>query len=204
MRAAPPRHVVAAAMAASQLSRTVQQFAHRNLWLRGQQQPAQSCTLIAAHRTKLSQNRQKRPIIYARSAKRRLNHGHRVIQHPMRTAPLQRLGEASKIARWGVSNLEVNDLEKLGPGACAANQVLYSPEARGIEFNLLSWCSARSLPVMAYSRIDQAGALQAVGARPGATPAQVAIPWTLRLPGVIPIPKRQTRRMSPKMPRLSK
>jgi len=107
----------------------------------------------------------------------------------------ERLREAGKIGRWGVSNFDLDDLEELGPRACAADQVLYNPEARGIEFDLLPWCSAHGLPVMAYSPIGQAGgllrsgALQAVAARHGATPAQVAIAWTLRLPGVISIPK---------------
>lgn len=107
----------------------------------------------------------------------------------------ERLREAGKIGRWGVSNFDVDDLEELGPGACAADQVLYNPEARGIEFDLLPWCSAHGLPVMAYSPIGQAGgllrsgALQAVAARHGVTAAQVAIAWTFRLPGIISIPK---------------
>jgi len=107
----------------------------------------------------------------------------------------ERLRAAGKIGHWGVSNFDVDDLEGLGPGACAANQVLYNPEARGIEFDLLPWCSARGLPVMAYSPVGQAGALlrsgalRAVAARHDATPAQVAVAWTLRWPGVISIPK---------------
>ena len=48
---------------------------------------------------------------------------------------------------------------------------------------------------MAYSPVGQAGrllrskALASVAARHHATPAQVAIAWTLRKPGVISIPK---------------
>jgi diketogulonate reductase-like aldo/keto reductase len=51
------------------------------------------------------------------------------------------------------------------------------------------------MPVMAYSPVGQGGALlrhsalRAVAERLGATPAQVAIAWTLRAPGVISIPK---------------
>ena len=51
------------------------------------------------------------------------------------------------------------------------------------------------MPVMAYSPVGQGGALlrhpalRAVAERLGATPAQVAIAWTLRQPGVISIPK---------------
>jgi len=109
----------------------------------------------------------------------------------------ERLRAAGKIRRWGVSNLDVDDLEELGPALadCATDQVLYNLEARGIEFDLLPFCRDRGMPIMAYSPIGQAGsllrkqALVAVAARHGATPAQVAIAWTLHAPGVISIPK---------------
>ena len=107
----------------------------------------------------------------------------------------ERLRAAGKIARWGVSNFDVDDMEELTASAVATNQVLYNPEARGIEFNLLPWCAQRHVPVMAYSPIGQAGtllshpALRAVADKHAATPAQVAIAWSVRLPGVISIPK---------------
>lgn len=103
-----------------------------------------------------------------------------------------------KIARWGVSNLDVADLEELwsvGGTACATNQVLYNLAERGIEFDLIPWCARRNVPIMAYSPVGQGGrmlrhkALAEVAARHGATAAQVALAWTLRLPGVIAIPK---------------
>ena len=107
------------------------------------------------------------------------------------------LKHAGKIGAWGVSNFDVNDMEELvsvQPGGCAANQVLYNLETRGIEFDLLPWCRERSVPVMAYSPVGQAGALlrstalQDVAGRHGVTAAQVAIAWTLQ-PGVVSIPK---------------
>jgi len=109
----------------------------------------------------------------------------------------ERLRAAGKIRCWGVSNLDVSDLEELGPALadCAADQVLYNLEQRGIEYDLLPFCRQRGMPVMAYTPIGQGGAmlrnraLGAVAARHGATPAQVAIAWTLRGPGVISIPK---------------
>ncbi len=106
-----------------------------------------------------------------------------------------RLVEAGKILRWGVSNFDVDDLAELGDGAMAANQVLYNPEARGIEFDLIPWCAERHLPIMAYSPVGQAGALLRhpvlahIAARHGASPAQIAIAWSARLPGIISIPK---------------
>jgi diketogulonate reductase-like aldo/keto reductase len=51
---------------------------------------------------------------------------------------------------------------------------------------------------MAYSPLGQAGrmlrnaALRTVAERHGATPAQVALAWVLRQPGVIAIPKAAT------------
>ena len=109
----------------------------------------------------------------------------------------ERMREAGKIRRWGVSNLDVDDLEELGAALadCAADQVLYNLENRGIEHDLLPFCRERGMPVMAYSPVGQGGALlrhpapRAVAARQGATPAQVAIAWTLRAPGVVSIPK---------------
>lgn len=118
-------------------------------------------------------------------------------------AALEALRAAGKIHRWGVSNFDVDDLEELGPdaaSACATDQVLYNPEARGVEWDLLPWCRERGMPVMAYSPVGQGGqllkhaALRAVAKRHGkengvVTPAQVALAWALRQPGMIVIPK---------------
>jgi diketogulonate reductase-like aldo/keto reductase len=107
----------------------------------------------------------------------------------------ERLRAAGKIARWGVSNFDVDDMEELGDGPVATNQVLYNPGVRGIEFDLIPWCADRHIPVMAYSPVGQGGtllrnpALAEVAARHAATPAQIALAWTIRLPGIITIPK---------------
>jgi diketogulonate reductase-like aldo/keto reductase len=110
----------------------------------------------------------------------------------------ERMRAAGKIRRWGVSNLDIDDLAELGPALadCATDQVLYNLEARGAEFDLLPYCAARGMPVMAYSPVGQggrlleSGALAKVAARhAGATPARVALAWTLRRPGIVSIPK---------------
>ncbi len=111
---------------------------------------------------------------------------------------LERLVEAGKIRRWGVSNFDVADLEELfatGAGErAAADQVCYSLARRGVEFDLLPWCERHGVEAMAYSPLDE-GALAAhpalgrVARRLGATPAQVAIAWLLGRPGVAVIPK---------------
>lgn len=122
--------------------------------------------------------------------------------HPLAetVAAFEALKAAGKIRYWGVSNLDTADMEELlgvpgGPG-CAADQVLYHPDSRGIEFDLLPWCADHKIPVMAYSplghqvrRLLGSAALQAVARRHGATPAQVAIAWGLRAGNVISIPK---------------
>jgi len=102
------------------------------------------------------------------------------------------------IRQWGVSNFDLDDLRELAdvPGGtgCAANQVYYSLSERGVEFDLLPWQQLHQMPLMAYSPIDQGGlvdhpSLHAVAERHQATPAQVALAWVLRQPGVMAIPK---------------
>lgn len=121
--------------------------------------------------------------------------------HPLSetVAAFEKLKAEGKILRWGVSNFDVDDMEELwrvkaGEG-CATNQVLYHPDSRGIEFDLLPWCAQRKVSVMAYSPVGQAGrllrspALASVAKRHGVTPAQIAIAWGLRHKHVISIPK---------------
>ena len=109
-------------------------------------------------------------------------------------AAFERLHNEGKIQAWGVSNFDVDDMEEL-PDACTTNQALYNLDSRGIEFDLLPWCRARDMPVMAYSPVGQGGtllrhsALKQVAARHDATPAQVALAWALARPGVVSIPK---------------
>lgn len=107
----------------------------------------------------------------------------------------ERLKEQGKIRRWGVSNFDLDDMHELAAPACATNQVLYNPDERGIEFDLLPWCQAQGMPVMAYCPLGQGGALLRhpaiidVARRHGAQPAQVVLAWALRQPGVLVIPK---------------
>jgi diketogulonate reductase-like aldo/keto reductase len=122
--------------------------------------------------------------------------------HPLAetVAAFEALKQAGKIRHWGVSNLDTADMEELfgvpGGGHCAANQVLYHPGSRGIEYELLPWCEKRRVAIMAYSplghttsRLLRSPGLVAVANRHGVTPAQVALAWGLRHPHVISIPK---------------
>jgi diketogulonate reductase-like aldo/keto reductase len=113
------------------------------------------------------------------------------------------LVQQGKIRAWGVSNFDVDDMEELftthGGKACAANQVLYNPEHRGIEYDLLPWCRQNGVAVMAYSPVGQGGRLlssssvRSVAQKHGVSPAQVALAWCLRQP-LMAIPKASSIR----------
>ena len=112
-----------------------------------------------------------------------------------------RLRAAGKIGDFGVSNFDLDDMEdaaRLDRGLNASNQVLYCLSRRGPEFDLLPWMRERSIPLMAYSPLDQGGllrkaALKKIADDLGCTPAQLAIAWLLAQPGVVTIPKSSTR-----------
>jgi diketogulonate reductase-like aldo/keto reductase len=110
------------------------------------------------------------------------------------------LRRQGKIRYWGVSNFDIDDLEeavsmrRADELPMATNQVLYNLLRRGIEFDLLPWCRAHGMPVMAYSPLDQGRllgnrTLTEVAHRLRATPAQVALAWLLRHDGIVAIPK---------------
>lgn len=108
-----------------------------------------------------------------------------------------------KIRRWGVSNLDCNDMQTLwqvaGGQQCATNQVLYHLASRGIEYDLLPWCQQQNMPLMAYSPLAQAGRLRRdllsntvvndIAHAHNASAAQVLLAWVIRHSGVIAIPK---------------
>ncbi|MGY4534288.1 diketogulonate reductase-like aldo/keto reductase [Pseudomonas sp. TE3786] len=110
----------------------------------------------------------------------------------------ERLREQGKIARWGVSNFDLDDMHELNNPACATNQVLYSLEQRGVGFDLLPWCQQQGMPLMAYCPVGQGGrllvdaSLRQIAERRDATPAQVALAWLVQQGGVIAIPKAVT------------
>lgn len=113
-----------------------------------------------------------------------------------------RLKQAGKIRHYGVSNLDLADMEELwrlpGGGAVATNQLLYNLGRRGIEWDLLPWLRQRRVPIMAYSPLEQARLMQDRGLagfakRQGMTPAQAALAWLLAREDVIVIPKTGSR-----------
>ncbi len=114
---------------------------------------------------------------------------------------LERLREQGKIAAYGVSNFDAEDLEEMAGcdrGMTASNQVLYNLARREAEWAVLPWCRRRGIPVMAYCPLDQGRLvrrpeLRRVAERLGATPAQVALAWLLAQEGVVVIPKSSSR-----------
>ena len=107
---------------------------------------------------------------------------------------MERMREAGHIRSWGVSNLDLDDMQELDDARCATNQVLLHPGERGVEFDLLPWMQQQGMPLMAYSPLGQGPilrnpALAAIAARHKATAAQVALAWSISHQGVIAIPK---------------
>lgn len=109
------------------------------------------------------------------------------------------LVESGKIRHWGVSNLDLADMRELTAlsGFCQTDQILYNLTRRGPEHDLLPWLGSRSIPVMAYSPVEQGRllrhpALASVAQRHSATPAQIALAWVLRQPNINAIPKSGT------------
>ncbi|UVK55215.1 aldo/keto reductase [Mesorhizobium sp. AR02] len=112
------------------------------------------------------------------------------------------LKKAGKIRHWGVSNFDTEEMEELtglpDGGNVQTNQVLYNLVRRGLEFDLAPWSRQRGIPLMAYSPVEQGALarnsrLEAVAARHGATPAQIALAWVMQQEGVIAIPKASSQ-----------
>jgi diketogulonate reductase-like aldo/keto reductase len=113
-------------------------------------------------------------------------------------AGFEQLRASGKIRHWGVSNLDPGDMKELlalpDGRQCAADQVLYHLDCRGIEWDLLPRCRRQRIAVMAYSPFDEGRLLgdrrlAALARRVGAAPAQIALAWLLAQKNVAVIPK---------------
>ena len=111
---------------------------------------------------------------------------------------LQHLKQAGKILDYGVSNFDTDDMTEAeslpGGKEIVTNQVLYNLMNRGIEWDLLPWCKERSIPIMAYSPIEQRAfvndsKLNNIAAKHNATSTQIALSWLLHQDNIISIPK---------------
>jgi diketogulonate reductase-like aldo/keto reductase len=109
-----------------------------------------------------------------------------------------KLTEQGKIGHYGLSNFDLDEIDRAerldGGSRLCAHQVLYNLERRGIERNLIPWCASRNVAIMAYSPLEQGrlrpnDVLRRVAVRHDASPAQIALAWTLRHDNVVAIPK---------------
>ncbi|PQL91679.1 aldo/keto reductase [Apibacter adventoris] len=109
-----------------------------------------------------------------------------------------KLQQEGKIKQWGVSNMDVSEMEEffaLPQGnTCAADQVAYNLQTRGIEFDLLPWANNKNMPVIAYSPIGEGNLVEnklikEIAQKHQATSVQIALAWTIRNEGLIAIPK---------------
>src|SRR5258706_10870900 len=113
------------------------------------------------------------------------------------------LRKAGKIRHWGVSNLDLADMQELWSAvphgrAAQTDQLLYNLARRGIEWDLLPWLRERRIPVMAYSPLDEGRLLRHpkladFARRRGMSAVQAALAWLLAKDDVIVIPKTSNR-----------
>ncbi|UGV27530.1 aldo/keto reductase [Rhodopseudomonas boonkerdii] len=118
-------------------------------------------------------------------------------------AAFEELKSDGKIASWGVSNFDADDLNDLSrvaaKDAIACNQVLYHLQERAIEHRVIPWCERHGVAVVAYSPFGHNDfpsshspggmLLEEIAAARGASPRQVALAFLTRQAAVFAIPK---------------
>jgi diketogulonate reductase-like aldo/keto reductase len=116
---------------------------------------------------------------------------------------MEELVHQGKIRSWGVSNLDLEDMEELwesGAGQhCRVNQCLYHLASRGVETVLLPWMRQHDMPLMAYCPLAQGGTLrrrmlqssvlQELASDKNCTVWQLMLAFLLSDPHVIAIPR---------------
>jgi len=128
------------------------------------------------------------------------------IQETMRA--METLVDRGMVRYVGVSNFSVEELHRarlaMTKYPIVSNQVIYNLNRREIEGQLLPYCEANGITIMAYTPLDDGRlarhsqyprnpqgqqALEWVAAQTGKTMAQVALNWCVWRPSVITIPK---------------
>ena len=116
---------------------------------------------------------------------------------------MEALVDAGKVRFIGVSNFSVPELRRarqaMRKHPIVANQVRYHLADRTIEPELLPYCEANGITIIAYSPLgrefqrildcDPTEALEATARATGHTLPQVALNWCLCRPAVVAIPK---------------
>lgn len=77
---------------------------------------------------------------------------------------MEKLKEAGKIKKWGVSNMDIDDMLEISNlpygDKCQVNQVLYHLGSRGIEYSLKPYQDSKGIVTMAYCPLAQGGRLK--------------------------------------------
>lgn len=131
------------------------------------------------------------------------------LHHPNPAVPIaETLGAATDLVRagkvryLGVSNFTVAQLREAqavaGPNGLVSNQVRYSLIDRTIEAELLPYCQANGIMVIAYTPLgrewvriqdcDPNGILDQIARETGRTPAQIVLNWCIWKDRVVAIP----------------
>jgi aryl-alcohol dehydrogenase-like predicted oxidoreductase len=119
---------------------------------------------------------------------------------------MKTLVNQGKVRFVGVSNFYINALREAGrffsPCRITTNQMEYNLFDRSIETDLLPYCAAESVSLIAYSPLDQgkfslnsdkAQTLRRIGEKYSKTPAQICLAWLVAHPQVIVIPKTNSK-----------
>ena len=116
---------------------------------------------------------------------------------------MEELVRRGKIRRWGVSNMDIDDMEEIvnlyeGEN-CRVNQVLYHLGSRGIEYSLKPFTDRSNIATIAYCPLAQGGRLRGqllesetvkkIAAKHKITPMQVLLCFVLSQNNMLAIPK---------------
>ena len=116
---------------------------------------------------------------------------------------MEELKRKGKIRRWGVSNMDIDDMEEIldiSDGEnCCINQVLYHLGSRGIEYSLKPFTDRNNIATIAYCPLAQGGrlrgqllqseAVKKVADKHKITPMQVLLCFVLSQNNMLAIPK---------------
>lgn len=116
---------------------------------------------------------------------------------------MEELKRKGKICRWGVSNMDIDDMEEIldiSDGEnCCVNQVLYHLGSRGIEYSLKPFTDRNNIATIAYCPLAQGGrlrgqllqseAVKKVADKHKITPMQVLLCFVLSQNNMLAIPK---------------
>lgn len=116
---------------------------------------------------------------------------------------MEKLKKEGKIKNWGVSNIDIDDMQELlsipNGKNCLVNQVLYHLASKGIEYSLKPLTDKNHITTMAYCPIAQGGRLknqllssksvQELSKKYSISPIQVLLTYMLEKENTISIPK---------------